>query len=432
VHVEGEPGGGKSFLLHTLLLRARAMGCSCLPSVFPAKVARKFPGGQTAHFWLALCLSTLGEDIKLHAKIPSTSSSSDTKQQAAGRRLREANLIFVDEVTMMRAAELDAVVAKLDELCFRGVFMIVGNCAQLGAVLPGADDSTLIASAVVNADTFERFKHFHLTGQMRMLVSDLRDAVHSSGYGTWPSTSGGNHHACASQRILLPTALFPAISDAATGMQDFRMWVHGQYVAGSPPQGVIVCSTNARAEGHNLALLQNLPDDARTYTARDEVLPVRDGNQAFESAHISSDCARAFNQSGIPPSEVVLKVGVPVYVALNLDRTEGLLRKLWPLHTACANAWSTYDCASQASGGELSGPCRASALSSSLTSYRSKSNAIRFRYASFGQRPFTVSSVTISTELATTCVTPTLLMASCTSASAMPQQKPSAFLGLQG
>jgi hypothetical protein len=194
----------------------------------PAKVARKFPDGQTAHFWLALSPSTLGEDITLHAEVPSTSSSSDTKQQAAGRRLRDANLIFVDEVTMMRAAELDAVVAKLDELCFRGVFMIVGNCAQLGAVLPGADDSTLIASAIVNADTFQRFKHFRLTGQMRMLDSDLRDAVHSVGYGTWPSTSGGNHHTCAPQRILLPTALFPAISDAATGIQDFRMWVHGQ------------------------------------------------------------------------------------------------------------------------------------------------------------------------------------------------------------
>jgi hypothetical protein len=97
-----------------------------------------------------------------------------------------------------------------------------------------------------------------------------------------------------------------------------------------------VCSTNARAEEHNLALLQDLPDDARTCTARDEVLPVRDGNQAFESAHISSDCARAFNQSGIPPSELVLKVGAPVYVALNLDRTEGLVKgALAIVHSMC-------------------------------------------------------------------------------------------------
>jgi hypothetical protein len=86
--------------------------------------------------------------------------------------------------------------------------------------------------------------------------------------------------------------------------------------------------------------------------------------------------------------------------------------------TACASAWCTYDCASQATGRELSGPCHASALSSSLTSCPSKSNGTRFPYASLGRPPFTASLVTISTELASTYETPTLLTASCTSASA--------------
>jgi hypothetical protein len=63
-----------------------------------------------------------------------------------------------------------------------------------------------------------------------------------------------------------------------------------------------------------------------TYTARDEVVPIRDGDQAFERAKISADAARAFNGSGIPPSELVLKTGAPVYVALNLDRTEGIVK----------------------------------------------------------------------------------------------------------
>jgi hypothetical protein len=112
--------------------------------------------------------------------------------------------------------------------------------------------------------------------------------------------------------------------------------VHGQYIAGSPPQGVIVCSTNARAEEHNLAFLELLPGEAQTYTARDEVVPVRDGDQAFECAHISSDAARAFNKSGVPPADLILKVGAPVYVALNLDRTVGLVKgALAVVHKMC-------------------------------------------------------------------------------------------------
>jgi hypothetical protein len=105
--------------------------------------------------------------------------------------------------------------------------------------------------------------------------------------------------------------------------------VHGNYVPGSHLQGAIVCkalSTNARAEEHNLAFLDLLLGESQTYTARDEVIPVRDGDQAFESAHISSDAARAFSKSGVPPADLVLKVGAPVYVELNLDRTEGLVK----------------------------------------------------------------------------------------------------------
>jgi hypothetical protein len=119
-----------------------------MPAAFPAKVARKFPGGQTAQFWLGLAPSNIGGVVTLHAEPPGTDHLTDNKQQRIGRRLRDASLIFVDEVTMMRADELDAIVTKLHELSFRGVFMIVSNCAQLGAVIPHADEATLIASSI--------------------------------------------------------------------------------------------------------------------------------------------------------------------------------------------------------------------------------------------------------------------------------------------
>jgi hypothetical protein len=328
VHVEGEPGGGKSFLLEVILSHARSIPRPCLPAAFPAKVARKFPGGQTAHFWLGLAPSNAGDDVTLHAECPSSDSAYDTKQQHVGRRLRDARLIFVDEVTMMRADELDAVVAKLHELSFRGVFMIVGNCAQLGPVIPGADDATTVEAAIVNAVSFPSFRHFRLTGQRRMTDVELRAAVHAVGYGTWPSVDGGSHSTCAAQRIRLPVSMFPAVSTSDSGLEHFQRWVHGDVAAQRPDrlQGVIVCSTNARADEHNLAFLDRMDGSMKTYGSRDEVVPVRDGAQAFESAHISSDAARAFNQPGIPPAELSLKVGAPVYVALNLDRTEGLVK----------------------------------------------------------------------------------------------------------
>jgi hypothetical protein len=92
---------------------ARPLSRLCLPAAFPAKVARKFPGAQTAHFWLGLAPSTVGEAVTLHVEAPGPDPTTDSKAQRIGRRLRDARLIFVDEVTMMRADELDAIVAKL-------------------------------------------------------------------------------------------------------------------------------------------------------------------------------------------------------------------------------------------------------------------------------------------------------------------------------
>jgi hypothetical protein len=199
------------------------------------------------------------------------------------------------------------------------------NCAQLGAVIPHADEATLIASSIVNATSFATFCHFRLLGQMRMTDTELRDAVHAVGYGTWPCADNGDHHTCAAQRVLLPVSIFPTICATDTGLEQFRRWVHPD-VADTRLQGTIICSTNARAEEHNLAFLDRMHGSIHTYTARDEVVHIRDGDQAFERANISHDAARAFNGSGIPPSELVLKTGAPVYVALNLDRTEGIVK----------------------------------------------------------------------------------------------------------
>jgi hypothetical protein len=190
-----------------------------------------------------------------------------------------------------------------------GVFLIVGNCAQLGPVMPGADEATQIAYSIIKARTFDRFKHFRLTGQMRMRDRDLQDAIHAIGYGTWPTSDGTTHLRRAAQKIRMPLHIFPAFVATDDTIKDLRTWVHGHVNDfNGVLNGAIVCSTNARAEEHNLEILHMLDGEATTYLCRDEVVPVRDGDQPFESANISSDASRAFNDSSMPPAELQLKV----------------------------------------------------------------------------------------------------------------------------
>lgn len=141
LHVEGEAGGGKTFTLQRLLAEARAMGRIVLPAAFPAKVSRKFRGGQTLHFWFKLKPTSAGEAVELRLETPSADPASDSQAQAAARIVQRARLVFIDEATMMRADELDAVCQKVVELDFRGAH--ARPAATRSTRVPSTTDPTL-------------------------------------------------------------------------------------------------------------------------------------------------------------------------------------------------------------------------------------------------------------------------------------------------
>jgi hypothetical protein len=167
--------------------------------------------------------------------------------------LQTARLIFIDEITMMRRDELDAIVDKLDALRFRGAFqpssrsrndaaytslinstarsagafVVAGNLAQLGPVMPQSDLATQIGYSLPKAHCWQRFRRMRLTGQMRMHDRDLHSAVHRIGYGDWPKLEGCNHTRVPQQRIHLPTRLFPAVAATDANIADIHEWAHG-------------------------------------------------------------------------------------------------------------------------------------------------------------------------------------------------------------
>jgi hypothetical protein len=123
-------------------------------------------------------------------------------------------------------------------------------------------------------------------------------------------------HVAAQQLPTLKTALFPATVASYENLANIRSWVHGDVNSFSGGlRGAIVCSTNARADEHNLALLDIVHGEEKVYFGRDEVVPVRDGDQLFESWQISAEASRAFTDSSIPPAELHLKVRFPTLIS---------------------------------------------------------------------------------------------------------------------
>ena len=82
-------------------------------------------------------------------------------------------------------------------------------------------------------------------------------------------------------------SIFPAKCATPENVADMRAWVHGDvdmHDADKPLEGSIVCSTVARAEEDNNAMLRQLAGDVVELLCSDEVVPVRDGKERFKAA----------------------------------------------------------------------------------------------------------------------------------------------------
>ena len=123
VALHGRPGGGKSFTLNIILDAARDAGHACVPCAYPTKVAVTFKGGNTVHFHLGLPRSEPNQPIDIMMTAPETEGASKVARER-GALVRRARFIFIDEMTMMRAEQLEALVRLLLALGFVGAALM--------------------------------------------------------------------------------------------------------------------------------------------------------------------------------------------------------------------------------------------------------------------------------------------------------------------
>lgn len=277
---------------------------------------------------------------------------------AYGKLVQDAALITIDEVTMMKAAELDAIVAKLDDLSFQGALIIAGNCEQLGPVLPGIDMHKHSSYALPAASSFNtRFCHAPLRSQQRVQDQQLLDMVRAIGNGTYPRYELPAHlrdicaltsfHTEHAYLIELPSDVFIPIP-ASQAYQQALPWVHAsmypedsaQISAGatSPPhfdtstRPAIATTTNSAAAEFNDVLVSRLQTgDVADYYAWNEVLDPGVGHTFAHAAkhaygRLSADTCATLEHSGVPRQHLRLKVGAPVHVLGNLDFKAGLCK----------------------------------------------------------------------------------------------------------
>lgn len=169
--LDGPGGTGKTFTIETLIKRARE-----------SRDANRLRIMTTASTGIAASNMTGATTLHSAFRLPLNQSQNGTPnvrwQELQGQRIREAEILIIDEISMIESRLLDMVDRSCRDLesnpekkqmPFGGkVVMIAGDWKQLLPVLKNKSIREQAMASVRSSPMYQRFREFHLTQNMRM------------------------------------------------------------------------------------------------------------------------------------------------------------------------------------------------------------------------------------------------------------------------
>jgi hypothetical protein len=165
--VEGPGGVGKTLLNNAIIAALKAARLNVIPTAATGIASTLMTGGSTAHS--AFCIPT---DID-HNTPPRIEAHGPLAQ-----RLKETDLIIIDEFSMFHRANLEYLDRALrdifpqgsarSQLPFGGIpILLTGNWAQLAPVVPGANEGGRRDASIKMSPLLRHFQTFYLRENMR-------------------------------------------------------------------------------------------------------------------------------------------------------------------------------------------------------------------------------------------------------------------------
>jgi hypothetical protein len=136
IHVEANAGTGKTFLALVIAAACQQRRDTFLLSAYTAKAASHFPGGHTCHFTFHLNVTDITKRPQTRLLRPGTRQSCASDDLRASIRIRDAALIVVDEISMLRAGELDAIYTSISDIGFIGCPSAPRQCCSISTCHP--------------------------------------------------------------------------------------------------------------------------------------------------------------------------------------------------------------------------------------------------------------------------------------------------------
>lgn len=329
--VYGQGGTGKTHLWKALLSGMRAEGRIVLPVASSGIAALLLQGGRTAH-------SRFKIPIEIHDK----SACNVSQQSQLAALLRRTELIIWDEAPMDHKFCFEALSRTLQDIlgdksrAFGGMTIVFGgDFRQLLPVIVKGRRDEIVDSSINRSPLWEHCEVIKLTKNMRLNDENLTTAEKEEmmefanwilhiGNGTATAITFGQEDEPSWVKIpedlLIPESennlerILDEIYENFDENMDNRQYLKDR---------VVIAPTNEVVDKLNLAMLQKMKGDERSYLSFDSVCRTNtdchDGELLYPPEYLNS-----LDFNGIPPHELKLKVGAPIILLRNLNQSAGL------------------------------------------------------------------------------------------------------------
>ncbi|GBN23979.1 hypothetical protein AVEN_122791-1 [Araneus ventricosus] len=306
------PGdSGKTFLYSTLLSFIRYKRDIALPFATTGIATTLPKGGRTVH-----------SGFKLPVPLLDTSVSSMRPTYPEADKLRQTELIIIDEITILTNEGLRRIDSLLRYLMNNGkpfgckVIIIGGDFRQTLPVVPRGTRADVIETCIKSSPLWSKFTHLSLTTNIRC----ARQTEHNMWLlniesGNLPEISG---LPCDSieipQEMVVEENLIEAIH--SENLNDMEV----EQLA----KRVILAPTNKKTLEMNRSIIAKLQSEPHTFYSSDSIIS-EDQN---DLQNYPPEFLHDLTPSGIPPYALMLKKGVIVMLLRNLNPVTALAYQL--------------------------------------------------------------------------------------------------------
>ena len=320
--INASAGTGKTFLIKALLAKFRLSQKIAVSVSSTGITARQLPGGNTAHYRFKIPVKTLHENSTCNINL------SNTNQSGLVRLITNMSLVTWDEYTMTHSHALNAVDRTVQFI--RNDKHTMGNCftvftgdnKQTCAIAPGGGRADCVAASISSNEIYQKAKKFKLVTNQRVFrngndksLIDFSDWLERIGTGTekvYPDIHKDS--------IRIPDQF---ISEAKTEDEYLdeiysnfeKNFTNEKYLS----ERAVITPFNEDVDRLNEKMMDKLKtSDIKSFFSSDKLK-----NQS-QSAEYHPETLNNYNESGIPPHTLKLKIGCVVMIVRNLRMEQGI------------------------------------------------------------------------------------------------------------